>query len=242
MNECSDSSKLLTIPNCVSAVFVARPNRFLLTARSASGEILRVHVADPGRLEELLYSGNDLLVIPAPVGTVRKTQWSLVGARDSTGWILVNTSFHRKIATSLLTGSCSPLGFSTRLKAEVKSPSGDSRFDFLLNDDTWVEIKGCTLKKNNKALFPDAPTPRGLKHLTELTELAMAKKKTAVIFLVFVRKVDFFTPNKDTDPHFTTALAKAVNAGVKVYPVQLSFDGHTVKYIKILDLVTACNP
>ncbi|MCK5841922.1 MAG: hypothetical protein KAH31_07135, partial [Candidatus Sabulitectum sp.] len=120
-----NTDPLLSIPGAEPAVFLSRPNRFLLLAETASGETVEVHVPDPGRLKELLYERNKLLIIPAGgENSLRRTKWSLVAAEDSTGWILVNTSFHRKIATSLFTGPHSPLPFAGKLQAEVRSPSG----------------------------------------------------------------------------------------------------------------------
>jgi len=226
---------LISIPGGVPAVFRRRPNRFLLLADTASGEEIEVHVPDPGRLKELLYQGNDLLVIPAQ-GNSRRTNWSLLGARDCTGWILVNTTFHSKIARILFTGPHSPFRSVKTLRAEVTASPGRSRFDFLLNGDLWVEIKGCTLKTGNEARFPDAPTTRGVKHLMELAEMSLRGMKAAVVFLVFVRDVDFFSPNHDADPEFAIALQKAVEAGVAVYPVQLNFDGAEINYTKLLEL------
>ncbi|MCK5036202.1 MAG: DNA/RNA nuclease SfsA [Candidatus Sabulitectum sp.] len=231
-----NTDTLFSIPFAEPAVFLSRPNRFLLLAETASGETVEVHVPDPGRLKELLYERNNLLIIPAGgENSPRRTKWSLIAAEDSTGWILVNTSFHRTIATSLFSGLHSPLPFAHKLQAEVRSPSGKSRFDFLLNDEIWVEVKGCTLKIGKEALFPDAPTTRGLKHLEELTELALQGKEAAVVFLVFVRDVDHFTANRKTDPAFASALDKAIPAGVKVYPVQLSFDGIDIEYRGLLN-------
>ena len=237
MNGDKGSDQLFSIEGCVPAVFVSRPNRFLLVARFPSGGSVEVHVPDPGRLKELLYPGNDLLVIPASPYSARRTRWSLAGAKDPTGWILVNTAFHRKIATSLFSSCHSPLDFAVTLQAEVKSPSGKSRFDFLLNGETWVEVKGCTLKTGRKALFPDAPTVRGVKHLAELTEMSLQGLRTAVVFLVFVRDVQYFSSNRITDPKFAEALVRAVEAGVHVYPVQLSFDGSRVRYSGLLNLI-----
>lgn len=91
------------------------------------------------------------------------------------------------------------------------------------------------MKTGKEALFPDAPTTRGLKHLKELTELALEGKKAVVVFLVFVREVDHFTANRKTDPDFASALDKAICAGVKVYPVQLAFNGERVEYKGLLD-------
>ncbi len=231
------SKSLLVIPNTEPAVFISRPNRFLLNAELPSKEIVQVHVPDPGRLKELLYSGNDLLIIPATKtkGSIRKTKWSLVAAKDSTGWILVNTSFHSKIAHELFSSNNSPIKSVKTIQSEVKSPSGKSRFDFLLNENIWVEVKGCTLKIGKEALFPDAPTTRGLKHIKELTEMAQNGIHSAVVFLIFVREVDYFTANKETDPNFALALRTAKENGVEIYPVQLNFDGKHVTYKQVLN-------
>jgi sugar fermentation stimulation protein A len=226
----------LSIPDCVPSVFQNRPNRFLMEAKFANGETIIAHVADPGRLEELLYTGNRVLVIPAPPGSNRKTKWSLTAAEDPTGWILVNTGYHRRIAEALLWGPHSPFEKTQELQAEVSAPSGNSRFDFLLNNKTWVEIKGCTLKSGREALFPDAPTARGVKHVQELTEMALAGIDTAVVFLVFVRDTDHFRTNRQTDPKFADALCRAVDAGVQLHAVQIEFDGRHLSYTGNLEV------
>jgi len=229
--------ELLRIPGGEPARFIIRRNRFLLEAERPSGERVSVHVPDPGRLKELLFPGNHLLILPAWKTTERRTRWSLLAAADQTGWILVNTTFHRKLSEKLFSSPFSPLGRITSMKAEVRSPSGDSRFDFLLNGRIWVEVKGCTLKKENRAMFPDAPTTRGLKHVLELRELADHGKAAAIVFLVFVRGVTFFTANRETDIQFAEALLKAVESGVQVFPVQLSFTGMSVLYEGPLELI-----
>lgn len=228
-------TELLRIAGGQPARFLTRRNRFLLSAETTDGEIVDVHVPDPGRLKELLYPGNDLLVLPALTTGQRKTHWSLLAARDPTGWILVNTGFHRRLSEKLFESRFSPFGPAGSLKAEVKAPSGTSRLDFLINDRIWVEVKGCTLKRGRAAMFPDAPTSRGLKHVMELTHLAESGIPTAVVFLVFVRKVAFFTPNRRTDPKFAGALENAYEKGVKIFPVQLSFDGFSVQYTGLLE-------
>jgi sugar fermentation stimulation protein A len=210
-----------------------------MTAKLLHGDTVTAHVADPGRLEELLYKGNIVLIVPATESSHRKTGWSLVAAQDSTGWVLVNTGYHRQIATSLFLGQYSPVHCNGVFRAEVKSPSGNSRFDFLLNGTTWVEVKGCTLKKGRKALFPDAPTSRGLKHVKELTQMACNGVSTAIVILIFVRETDSFLPNVETDPEFAEALYKAISTGVKVHAVQTGFDGKHVEYTGQLPVI--CN-
>jgi len=225
---------LLNIPGGEPAVFLERPNRFLLLASIPSGDRVKVHVPDPGRLLELLYPGNRILILPAS-SQGRKTAWSLLGAWSENGWVLVNTFFHRRLATEIFISEFSPLGRADELRAEVKSPLGGSRFDFLLNGSTWVEVKGCTLLRNGIAMFPDAPTTRGRKHVLELTELSRRGMRTAIVFLVFVQGARYFTPNRETDPEFADALKHALSEGVQVKCVELSFDGLRVHYRGRLD-------
>ncbi len=79
---------ILDIPGGVPAVFILRRNRFLLTAELADGTRADVHVPDPGRLRELLYPGNRILILPAPASAVRRTRWSLLGALIQRGGYL----------------------------------------------------------------------------------------------------------------------------------------------------------
>ena len=225
---------LAEIPGGEEAVFLERPNRFLLIALRSSGEKIKVHVPDPGRLHELLFPGNRILILPAG-GSRRKTAWSLLGAVSGTGWVLTNTTYHRQLAAKLFSSPFSPFGMAESVRAEVKSPSGRSRFDFFLNGELWVEVKGCTLKKNDLALFPDAPTARGRKHVLELSEMSRSGIRTAVVFLVFVQGVRCFTANRDTDPAFAEALDSAVHSGVSVECVQLLFNGSRVEYKGMLE-------
>ncbi len=224
------SSILYRLPKPEEAVFISRPNRFLMNALTGSGEQVKVHVPDPGRLKELLFSGNRVLILPVPEdsSSARKTNWTLAGAMGEKEWVLVNTALHSRIAEKLFRSKFSPFQVS-KLRREVKAPSGRSRFDFLL-DRRWVEVKGCTLRAGKRALFPDAPTSRGRKHLEELTEMAADNIQTAVVFLVFAGDVKSFSPNRATDPKFASALEKAIEAGVVVKAVNLSFNGREVKW------------
>lgn len=58
--------------------------------------------------------------------------------------------------------------FLPNAKAEVKV--GNSRIDFQ-DGNTFIEVKGCSLVENGVAMFPDAPTERGRRHLEELIKL-----------------------------------------------------------------------
>lgn len=84
----------------------------------------------------------------------------------------------------------------------------------------FVEVKGCTLEENGLALFPDAPTERGVKHLRELMACRAAGFEAAVCVVVQMAGMTAFSPNDRTHPEFGAALWEAAGAGVKVLAVE----------------------
>ncbi|OPL18127.1 MAG: hypothetical protein AVO35_06385 [Candidatus Aegiribacteria sp. MLS_C] len=233
-------SSLMELRDLSSGVFLRRKNRFVGIVE-IGGERSEIHVADPGRLRELLYPGNRVLVMAAGEASTRRTRWSLVAGRGDKGWVLLNTTLHRKLAESILARpGISPFAQLRGWKAEV-SPSGiSSRFDFLLDPDgpepVWLEVKGCTLKSGDRALFPDAPTTRGTRHLRDLAGLSREGSRCAVVFLVFPPGVGCFAPNSAMDPDFASAFADALDAGVDFHFLRLDFDGERVLYEGALPL------
>ncbi|MEW6547780.1 MAG: DNA/RNA nuclease SfsA [Bacillota bacterium] len=95
----------------------------------------------------------------------------------------------------------------------VREPTwGRGRFDLAVGG--WmIECKSVTLVRHGVALFPDAPTVRGRRHLEGLARLAPA---AAVVFVVQRADACCFAPNRDTDPAFAAALVDAAGRGVLV--------------------------
>ena len=229
---------LLPIPWDREGVLQARPNRFLALVSLDGGgreeEAEKVHVHDPGRLQELLYPGNRVLLkrMDAPH---RKTKWDLIAAWYEGRWVLVHSGYHSRIARQILENpKLSPFGELKELKAEVKM--GKSSMDFLLTHEdgreTVLEVKGCTLTIDGVALFPDAPTERGRRHLETLMDVRERGLDAAVLILVFRSASKCFSPNQGTDPKIATTFWKAMEAGVEVHPLVLGYDGKTLSFLK----------
>jgi sugar fermentation stimulation protein A len=81
----------------------------------------------------------------------------------------------------------------------------------------WVEVKSVTLVDNHTALFPDAPTARGTRHLQELSRAVKDGEKASIVFVVQRGDAQRFAPHDDADPAFGAALRAAADAGVGVY-------------------------
>jgi sugar fermentation stimulation protein A len=106
--------------------------------------------------------------------------------------------------------------------------------DFLLTDNTgkqtFVEVKGCTLTIDKTALFPDAPTERGSRHLEELIKAIKKGYSTAVLILVFRQDSECFAPNTNTDPKFARTFWLAISKGVEMIPIVLSYHSGYIHY------------
>jgi len=105
------------------------------------------------------------------------------------------------------------------VKPEVRV--GRSRFDFLLGDGKekmFLEVKSCTLVGKEVAMFPDAITERGARHLRELADLSRNGTKTAVLFMVHWPFAKVFMPDYHTDLEFARTLQN-VRHDVRVIPL-----------------------
>lgn len=220
--------------------FLERPNRFIGHFLLEDGSIAIAHVHDSGRLKELLYPGNKVLLRKATDMSKRKTQWDVIAAFSDDGEeILINSSIHRYITDSFFSKeNISFFGKVDKIKPEVKY--GNSRLDYLIQkngEQIFIETKGVSLVIDKVATFPDAPSIRATKHLKELIEIKRQGHRAGV-FLTILRDADFFVPKKDTDPVFYETFYEAIEAGVEIYPVQFYFSQGDIYYkdkiIKIL--------
>lgn len=110
---------------------------------------------------------------------------------------------------------------------------GQSRFDLaftLGGKPAFMEVKGVTLEKEGVAMFPDAPTERGVKHLEELAGAVKNGFEAFVLFVIQMKGVRVFRPNEEMHKAFADALRKAEDAGVKVlaYDCDVREDGFVI--------------
>jgi sugar fermentation stimulation protein A len=138
----------------------------------------------------------------------RKTQHTVVAVERYDRPIFLHTHETNTVAQYLLENALiPPLRGSKIVQAEV--PVGRSRFDFLLSHkgkELYLEVKSCTLFGNGVAMFPDAVTARGKRHILELAEMSRNGIKASVLFIVHHPQVEWFMPDYHTDLDFSTAM------------------------------------
>lgn len=218
--------------NIVKGTFLNRPNRFIAHVIIDGKEEI-CHVKNTGRCKELLTEGATVLVQKSN-NPARKTAFDLISVYKGERLINIDSQAPNKVAGEWLKERFP----DSVIKREVTH--GDSRFDFYVeneNDKIFVEVKGVTLEKDGVVLFPDAPTQRGVKHLSGLAKWTNEGNKAMALFVIQMNNVRFFTPNKETHPEFAEALIKAKNQGVEVVAVECEVGESTLIHGKEIDII-----
>ncbi len=195
-------------------VFLRRPNRFLAHVLVDGREEI-CHVKNTGRLKELLLPQARVLVEKSD-NPKRKTRYSLICVWFQGGWVNIDSQAPNQLAEEFV-ASGRFLGDVLSVRREFSV--GDSRFDLYVEteSDRWlIEVKGVTLVTDGLAMFPDAPTERGLKHVRELAGLLDQGYRTSVLFLIEREDAEAFTAHRLRQPAFARALKEAHEAGVRV--------------------------
>lgn len=202
---------------------------------------LLLHMPNTGRMQELLTPGTVGLAA-LDGGGERKTAGTLLLVRHEGRWVSVDARMpNRLFAQCLAANYLPPFHGYDEWRAEVTW--GKGRIDFKLSGPDkphyLVEAKSCNLVENGLALFPDAPTDRGTRHLTELAEAIEKGYRAAVIWFVQRDDAEQLAPHRRADPVFARALHDARSAGVEAYAYRCHV---SPAGIEVLDTITVIDP
>jgi len=205
----------MNYPSTLTAAFISRPNRFIATVE-LNGKAETVHVKNTGRCKELLIPGAKVVLVPSD-NPARKTRYDLIGVY-SRGVLLNMDSQAPNAAAREYLAKLYP---DAMIKSEYRH--GDSRLDFYIERNgekpIFVEVKGVTLFDRDTAMFPDAPTERGVKHIRHLISCVENGADAMILFIVQMKGVSRLIPNDVTHPQFGDALRDAARAGVNIKAV-----------------------
>lgn len=199
--------------------FLERPNRFIAKV-SVDGVTETVHVKNTGRCRELLIHGSKVYLSISD-NPSRKTKYDLIAVekkRENKLPLLINMDSqipNSAVEEWLRNGNI--FSSDAVIRREVKY--GNSRFDFGIIEGSrkaFLEVKGVTLENDGIAMFPDAPTERGVKHIHELIQCVKEGYEAYVLFVIQMKEVSEFRPNNVTHPQFGEALREAVNVGIRI--------------------------
>lgn len=201
----------------VSGIFVRRDNRFRATVE-VDGRLVAAHVPNSGRLWELFVPGRRVLLRPVKA-VHRKTSFDLIMVDVDGRLVSLDARLPGPLVAEAVRGGHLPeFQAYTQVHEEVRLD--DSRIDLMLEGETgrcWVEAKSVTLVEEGVALFPDAVTVRGRRHVERLAQAVARGDEAAVVFVIQRDDARAFSPHDASDLAFGQALRAAARAGVAVY-------------------------
>lgn len=205
--------------NISEAKFLSRPNRFIAYVE-LNGVRTKVHVKNTGRCRELLQE-NATVYLEKGENPERTTAYDLVAVEKADRLVNIDSNAPNKVVEEWLRKK---LLFPDLTLIRPETVYQNSRFDFYLETASgrkiFMEVKGVTLENDNQAAFPDAPSERAVKHVEELMLAREEGYEAYVLFVIQMKDVESFSPNREAQPVFGDTLLKARRAGVKV----LAFD------------------
>lgn len=203
--------------NISEAVFIKRPNRFVAHI-IINGQEEICHVKNTGRLGELLLPGAKVYVSRND-NPNRKTKYSLIAVEKEGVLYNIDSQVPNQLALEWVHSGHFEKNISY---VKPEKTYKNSRFDLYIETEKkkiFMEVKGVTLNQDGIALFPDAPTERGKKHVLELCEAIEEGYEACILFVVKFRPVRHFSPNTVRHPDFTRSLRDAKEKGVHIMAV-----------------------
>lgn len=220
-----------------------------------SGQRVKAYCPNPGRMEEL-FTGGEMVSLriapPQPKGAKpRTTTHDVLGVFYQDQWVSIDTRLPNALVGAVLLEHAIPELADWDL-AKAEYTWGSSRFDFLLSakksvpsaKETYsgppasqvgselgqalLEVKSCTLVEEGIAMFPDAPTVRGARHLRELVLARRDNFEAFALFCIQRNDAQVWRPHHEMDPDFAHACLEAQKAGVQLLAYGCDFDGVTI--------------
>ncbi len=201
---------------------IRRYQRFLADVELADGTVVTAHCPNTGSMRGCNLPGSPVFLSRSD-NPARKYQytWELVQADGC--WVGLNTILpNRLVREGIENGLVGELTGYPLIRPEVKYGE-NSRIDLLLEGPAgrcYVEVKNVTLVEGGTALFPDAVTERGQKHLRELMEVVRNGHRGVIFFVVQRADGTAVAPADSIDPVYGRLLRQAVQSGVEALAYQ----------------------
>ena len=203
----------------IPGTLIQRYKRFLADVELSDGTIVTAHCANTGSMMQVSEPGSPVMLTQAD-NPNRKTHWDWQLVRVNGLWAGINTSVPNILLREGFDSGCISLfkGYDT-FRSEVAYGRQGSRADAVLTGRAgtmYVEAKNVTLVENGRALFPDAVTARGRKHLEELSAMVGEGHRATMFFLTQRMEAESVGIAASIDPDYEASLRAAVKKGVGI--------------------------
>lgn len=227
----------MKLPLLIPGRLIKRYKRFLADIELEDGSVVTAHCPNSGSMLGCNRSGSPVMLSRSDNPT-RKLAYTWELVQVDRWWVGLNTMLpNRLVEEAILNGTITELQGYARLRREVAYGSERSRIDLLLEGEQgrcYVEVKNVTLVEDDRALFPDAITERGQKHLRELQEVVQSGHRGVILFTVQRGDGRAVAPADAIDPAYGKLLRKAVANGVEALAYRAVVTPHEIRLIERL--------
>lgn len=215
----------------IAGTLVRRYQRFLADVRLDDGRVVIAHTPNTGSMLGCCRPGSRVWLRDTG-NAARKypLSWELVEAEPEV-MVGINTGLANALVREAVEfGVAKELQGYGGIRQEVRYGEEGSRIDLLLESGSghcYVEVKNVTLVEDGAALFPDAVTQRGAKHLRELATMVRRGHRAAIFFCVQRGDAREMRPADRIDPVYGRTLREVLAAGVEAlaYRADVRLDG-----------------
>jgi sugar fermentation stimulation protein A len=200
------------------------------------GKKERCHVKNTGRCKEILVPGASV-ILNVPDKPDRATKYDLIGVYKGNMLVNIDSQAPNEVVAESLHKIP---GFENVDEIRPEYKYGDSRIDIFgksYNRKILMEVKGVTLEKDGLALFPDAPTERGLKHVRELEASLKDGFEAYIMYLIQMTGPKVFSPNYEMHEEFSIEVERAHGMGVNVLAYDCIVTEDSLSIGKPIDVV-----
>lgn len=229
----------MRLPPLTAGTLLKRYKRFLADVLLENGEVVTVHCPNSGSMKGCALPGSRVYLSRSPnLDRKYPLSWELVQSDGC--WAGINTGLPNRLTREAIEdGTVAELQGYQTIRPEV--PYGEhSRIDLLLEGPTgrcFVEVKNVTLVEDGRALFPDAVTTRGQKHLQELMRVVREGDRGVIFFTVQRSDGNSVSPADTIDPEYGRLLRLALENGVEALAYRALVTPEQIRLIERLPVI-----
>lgn len=214
----------------IRGTLVKKYRRFIVDVRLEDGTIVTAHCPTMGMMQGISEPGRQVMLSDSGLDTRRnRLTWELVDVNGT--WVGVNSSLPAKVLVESIEEKRIPSlkGFT---EVQVGATYGHgNKIDVMLlgmEHNCFINTFHVSWVENGVALFPDIPSPRMVKSIEQLTEIAPEGHRAVAFFLVQRSDCTMFRPAEDVDKIFLKAMLAAQGAGVEIMVYQASISPEAI--------------
>jgi len=230
-------------PPLFSATLIERYKRFLADVRLDNGEVITVHTPNTGSMLGLSEAGMRIWLRDTQ-NPKRKYQFSWEMSEPTEGNLVgVHTGIVNQLVIEAIESHRIPeLSGYERIQQERPYGNENSRIDLLLSaqnlPDCYIEIKNVTaIDEHEVAIFPDAVTVRGQKHLRELMQVVNEGGRAVMFYCVQRQDCKAFRPAEEIDPQYAALLGEAYRHGVEILAYQTKINPASIEIVDSVEIL-----